>query len=239
MSIVVALLLVLSVVLNVLLLTRKKNPAARKKSVRSAILQGIQNVNELATVRERFQSIVSFSDGKQLPFLGFWLPGTTRKFIMRYAGVIVCGNDLSRLDISERFAVNRVRVVVPRSRILDIYADIQSFEVYDQQAGLFTSIRLEDQNREVTADLEEMRQNALKSGILNQADENTRRILTSIVAATGMEAEIVFDDGEGEVLRLETQDSTPEKAEPSAMISFPLIELQSHPSLQSVRQQSS
>ena len=212
MSIVVALLLVLSVVLNVLLLTRKKNPAARKRSVRSAILQGIQNVNELATVRERFQSIVSFSDGKQLPFLGFWLPGTTRKFIMRYAGVIVCGNDLSRLDISERFAVNRVRVVVPRSRILDIYADVQSFEVYDQQAGLFTSIRLEDQNREVTADLEEMRQNALKSGILNQADENTRRILTSIVAATGMEAEIVFDDGEGEVLRLGTQDVKPEKA---------------------------
>ena len=213
MSIIVALLLVLSVVLNVLLLTRKKNPAARKKSVRSAILQGIQNVNELATVRERFQSIVSFSDGKQLPFLGFWLPGTTRKFIMRYAGVIVCGNDLSRLDISERFAVNRVRVVVPRSRILDIYADVQSFEVYDQQAGLFTSIRLEDQNREVTADLEEMRQNALKSGILSQADENTRRILTSIVATTGMEAEIVFDDGEGEVLRLETQDSTPEKVD--------------------------
>ena len=213
MSIIVALLLVLSVVLNVLLLTRKKNPAARKKSVRSAILQGIQNVNELATVRERFQSIVSFSDGKQLPFLGFFLPGTTRKFIMRYAGVIVCGNDLSKLNISERFAVNRVRVVVPRSRILDIYADIQSFEVYDQQAGLFTSIRLEDQNREVTADLEEMRQNALKSGILSQADENTRRILTSIVAATGMEAEIVFDDGEGEVLRLETQDSTPEKVD--------------------------
>ena len=185
MSIVVALLLVLSVVLNVLLLTRKKNPAARKKSVRSAILQGIQNVNELATVRERFQSIVSFSDGKQMPFLDFCLPGTTRKFIMRYAGVIVCGNDLSKLNISERFAVNRVRVVVPRSRILDIYADIQSFEVYDQQAGLFTSIRLEDQNREVTADLEEMRQNALKSGILSQADENTRRILTSIVAKIG------------------------------------------------------
>lgn len=213
MSIIVALLLVLSVVLNVLLLTRKKNPAVRKKSVRSAILQGIQNVNELATVRERFQSIVSFSDGKQMPFLGFCLPGTTRKFIMRYAGVIVCGNDLSKINISERFAVNRVRVVVPRSRILDIYADIQSFEVYDQQAGLFTSIRLEDQNREVTADLEEMRQNALKSGILSQADENTRRILTSIVATTGMEAEIVFDDGEGEVLRLETQDSTPEKVD--------------------------
>ena len=52
--------------------------------------------------------------------------------------------------------------------------------------------------------LEEMRQNALKSGILQQADENARQILTSIVAATGMEPEIVFDDGEREVLRLGT-----------------------------------
>ena len=204
MSIVVMLLLVLSIVLNVLLLTRKKGAASRKKSVRSAILLGIQNVNELATIRERFQSIVSFSEGKPMPFLGLNFPGTTRKFMMRYAGTIVCGNDLSKVDISERFAVNRVRVVVPRSRILDIYADIHSFEVYDQQAGLFTAIRLEDQNREVTADLEEMRQNALRSGILSQADENARRILSSIVAATGMEAEIVFDDGEREVLRLGT-----------------------------------
>ncbi len=201
MSIVVVMLLILSIVLNVLLLTRKKN-TPRKKSVRSAILMGIQNVNELATVRERFQSIVSFSEGKQMPFLGFNLPGTTRKFMMRYSGTIVCGNDLSKIDISERFAVNRVRVVVPRSRILDIYADIHSFEVYDQQAGIFTSVRLEDQNREVTADLEEVRANALKGGILGQADENTRRILTSIVAATGMEAEIVFDDGERDTLHL-------------------------------------
>lgn len=216
MSIVVALLLVLSVVLNVLLLTRKRDNAARKKSVRSAILLGIQNVNELATVRERFQSIVSFSSGKQLPFLGLNFPGTTRKFMMRYAGTIVCGNDLSKIDISERFSVNRVRVVVPRSRILDIYADIHSFEVYDQQAGLFTSVRLEDQNREVTADLEEMRQNALKSGILHQADENTRQILASIVAATGMEAEIVFDDGERDVLRLDVSPALEAAGEPRA-----------------------
>ena len=117
MSIVVMLLLVLSIVLNVLLLTRKKGAASRKKSVRSAILLGIQNVNELATIRERFQSIVSFSEGKPVPFLGLNFPGTTRKFMMRYAGTIVCGNDLSKVDISERFAVNRVRKL-PRTAVL-------------------------------------------------------------------------------------------------------------------------
>ncbi|MBR1672620.1 MAG: DUF4230 domain-containing protein [Fretibacterium sp.] len=199
MSLTVVLVLILSVAVNVLLvlwLARRRRPE-QNRSVRTAILSGIQNVNELATVRERFQSIVSFSEGWKLPLVHMNFPGTTRRFMMRYSGTIVCGCDLSAAEVSERFDVNRIHIAVPHSRILDIYADVHSFEVYDQSAGLFTSIRLEDQNREVTADLEEVRRHALTNGILAQSDENARRILASIAAATGMEAEIVFT-GEAE-----------------------------------------
>ena len=196
MSLTVMLVLVLSVVVNVLLVMRlaRRKTSDQNRSVRTAVLQGIQDVSELALVRERFQSIVTFSEGWEVPVLGFNFPGTTRRFMMRYSGTIVCGCDLSAADISERFDVNRVRITVPHSRINDIYADIHSFEVYDQSAGIFTSIRLEDQNREVAADLEEVRRHALKNGILAHADENARRVLTSVVAATGMEAEIIFTD---------------------------------------------
>jgi hypothetical protein len=199
MSLTVISVLILSVVVNVLLvmrLARRHKTPEQNRSVRTAVLQGIQDVNELASVRERFQSIVTFSEGWEVPVLGFNFPGTTRRFMMRYSGSIVCGCDLSAADISERFDVNRVRITVPHSRITDIYADIHSFEVYDQSAGIFTSIRLEDQNREVAADLEEVRRHALKNGILAHADENARRILTSVVASTGMEAEIIFTDGD-------------------------------------------
>ena len=199
MSLTVISVLILSVVINVLLfmrLARRHKTPEQNRSVRTAVLQGIQDVNELASVRERFQSIVTFSEGWEVPVLGFNFPGTTRRFMMRYSGSIVCSCDLSAADISERFDVNRVRITVPHSRITDIYADIHSFEVYDQSAGIFTSIRLEDQNREVAADLEEVRRHALKNGILAHADENARRILTSVVASTGMEAEIIFTDGD-------------------------------------------
>ena len=40
--------------------------------------------------------------------------------------------------------------------------------------------------------------------ILRRADENARQVLTSLVATLGMEAEIVFDDGARDVLRLTT-----------------------------------
>jgi hypothetical protein len=182
---------VASVAVNVWILTRKSNLG--KRSSYSTLLEGIKNAKELATIRQTFQSIVMFEDSKSL--LGFSLPGTRRKFILKYAGTIVCGNDLTRITITERFALDRVRMVVPHSRLLDLYADMKSVQVYDQRAGVFTSLELQDQNREIVRNLEEVRQDALQSDILRRADENTRAILTSLAASLGMVAEVVFDQG--------------------------------------------
>ena len=189
-AIALVLALVVSITINVMLVLRRK--VSKNRSVRTTILSGIQNVSELATIRERFQSIVSFSDGVKIPGLDINIPGTTRKFMLKYYGTIVCGCDLSKAQVSERFDVNRVRITLPHSEILDIYADVHSFEVYDQSAGIFTSVKLEDQNREVDSDLLKVKAHELDRGILTQSDENVRKILTSVVASTGMEAEIVF-----------------------------------------------
>lgn len=193
-AIALVLALAVSITVNVMLVMRKK--ANQNRSVRTTILSGIENVSELATIRERFQSIVSFSDGMKIPGLNMNFPGTTRKFMLKYYGTIVCGCDLSKAKVSERFDVNRVRITLPHSEILDIYADVHSFEVYDQSAGIFTSVKLEDQNREVNADLEKVKAHELEKGILTHSDENVRKILTSVVASTGMEAEIIFTGNE-------------------------------------------
>ena len=195
-AIALVLALVVSITVNVMLVLRRK--VSQNRSVRTTILSGIQNVSELATIRERFQSIVSFSDGIKIPGLNMNIPGTTRKFMLKYNGTIVC--DLTQAKVSERFDVNRVRITLPHSEILDVYADVHSFEVYDQSAGIFTSVKLEDQNREVNADLEKVKAHELEKGILAQSDENVRKILTSVVASTGMEAEIVFTGGERQEL---------------------------------------
>lgn len=220
MGIIVTLLLVLSIGVNVWLLRRKSRP--RNHSVRSTLVQGIRNVKELATIRQSFQSIVMYGDSKAL--LGLPLPGTSRKFILKYSGTISCGNDLSLIQISERFAVNRVRMVVPRSKILDIYADMKSIQVYDQRAGLFTSINLQDQNREIAANLEEVRQDALQSDILHRTDENTRLILSALAASMGMEAEVVFDDQEKDVVRLTAMDRVSPVTLESETVTAPLPE---------------
>lgn len=193
-AIALVLALAVSITVNVMLVLRKK--VNQNRSVRTAILSGIENVSELATIRERFQSIISYSDGMKIPGLNMNFPGTTRKFMLKYYGTIVCGCDLSKAKVSERFDVNRVKITIPHSEVLDVYADVHSFEVYDQHSGIFTSVKLEDQNREVTSDLEKVKAHELEKGILMQSDDNVRKILTSVVASTGMEAEIVFTDNE-------------------------------------------
>ena len=190
--------LVISITINVLILTRKK-VSDQNRSIRTTILAGIQNVSELATIRERFQSIVSFSDGVKIPGLNMNIPGTTKKFMLKYYGTITCGCDLSKAKVSEKVN-NKVTITLPSSEILDVYADVHSFEVYDQRVGIFTSIKLDDQNREVEADLEKVKAHEIQNGILEHSNENVKRILTSVVATAGAEAEIIFTEKEQNVL---------------------------------------
>jgi hypothetical protein len=100
-------------------------------------------------------------------------------------------------------------MVVPRSKILDIYADMKTIQVYDQKAGIFSSIQLKDQNREISANLEEVRQDALQSDILRRADENTRLVLTALAASMSMEAEVIFDDQDAEIVRAAPMSAAP------------------------------
>ena len=211
-TILIILALVISIALNVILFINRKK-INQNHSVRTTILSGIKNVSELATIRERFQSIVSFSEGVKIPLVNFNFPGTTRKFMLKYYGTIVCGCDLSKAQVSERYDINRVKITLPQSKILDIYADVNSFEIYDQKAGIFTSVKLEDQNREVMLDIEKVKAHEIEKGILTQTNENVRKILTSIVASTGMEAEIIFTedqtisltDNSDKILQLESK----------------------------------
>ena len=192
-TIIVVLMLVISIAIYTLLIFRKKNKPA-PESVRHTILEGIKNVSELATVRQNFQSIVTFSSSKKIPGLNISLPGTTRKFMLKYNGTIVCGCDLTKAKVSEGYG-DRMRIVLPKSEVLDAYADMQSLEVYDQSAGIFTSVKLEEQNREIAADIEKIKAHELQNGLLELSDVNVKKILASVVAPTGMLADIVFTDG--------------------------------------------
>lgn len=172
------------------------------QSVHSTIMSEIQNLKELSTLKSNFHSVVSFEESKKI--FGHDVPGTTRKFKLNYSGTIICGCDLKKIIIdNDFFDRNHLRITLPMSQVLHIYPNIETFEVYDVSAGIFTSdIEIEDQNREVAKDLEEVKKQNIQNGILLKSNENARKLLRAITTPLGVEAEVTFVDFNEEPLQL-------------------------------------
>ena len=162
------------------------------QQMQTIVTNEIKNVYELVTVRENFTADISFADDKK--FFGKRIPFSDRKFQMSYSGTITCGCDLEAIRFERDALNNRVKIIVPLSRIIDLYADVSSFKVHHRSKDFFADeIQLEEQKEMVTADLEAHRQHALQSGILEQANENVRRKLTSIIVSRGLNRSFDFE----------------------------------------------
>ena len=171
------------------------------EQLQSIIYEEVQDVCELALVRENFKSTVSVDVDKKIPFLNVHMPGTSRKFLMDYSGTIVCGVDLRSLKILRDGLSNKVKVIIPPSKILDIYADVNSFNIHLQDAGLLASnIKIEEQNAWVAADVAKHGRQAVQEGLLLRADGNARQLLQSIIENRGLNRSFDIDiltlDGE-------------------------------------------
>ena len=193
---VIALMICTAVITFILMNRKDKNSRPTPQAVRSVIMEGIQNVSELATVKSSFQSMIEYSSDKE-KFLGIGIPGTQRKFMLQYNGTIKCGCDLKKIQVVYDEMANKAKVTLPRSEVLDIYADFNSIRMHDN-SGIFTSVKPTEQNTEIIADLEHVKQEKIDDGMLALADKNVKEIVSSVITPlalrTGIQTEIEFDD---------------------------------------------
>ena len=177
-----------SVGINVYMLRRGK---ISEKEITSVLMQGIQEISDLATIRQNFQSIVMYEDARS--FFGFHLPGTYKKFILKYSGSIVVGTDLSKASITQ-FVSGKVRITLPYSQVLDVAADMKNIKVYDQRSGIFNPLLFDEQNRAIAANLLEVEAEARSGKLLAQSNENAKSILASLCRGIGIGVEVEFVD---------------------------------------------
>lgn len=173
--------LLISVGVNLYLMKRGKKTSHERAS--SVLLQGIQHVSELATIKQSFQSIVMYEDRRTL--LGMSLPGTVKKFILKYSGNVIVGTDLSRAEV-QQFASGRVTIAVPKSKIIEVHADMESVKVYDQREGIFASLEFDEQNRAIAENLKEIRQEADAGSLKKTSDANAKSLLEGLSRSMGI-----------------------------------------------------
>ena len=174
-------------------LAQSQTQALSIQSVHITILSEIQHIKQLSLIERNFHSVVDFSETTKQIF-GHGVPGTTRKFKLNYSGTVVCGCDLDKIVMGNSFFNNNhLRITVPSCQILHMYPNIETFEVYGVSAGIFTSdITIDDQNREVAKDIENVKDRLIQDGLLLEGNEDVRKLLNKITEPLGVEAEINF-----------------------------------------------
>lgn len=159
----------------------------------TVIVSKITDIAELATVREDFTSEINFKkDAKE--WNGFNLPLTGTEFRMTYTGVIVCGCDLMQFEVPiDSVTENSATIIIPRSKVLHIYPNVESYNIINLKADLFgKKLTLEEQNMLVAKDIETQQQRIINEGILKRADENVECILKAQMQSIGVTPRIIF-----------------------------------------------
>lgn len=153
-------------------------PLGRNVSFDSAtLLTRVQNLSQLVTVKYVLEKVVVYEDAK-------WY-GNNRVLLVAH-GIVKAGIDLRSLKADDiRITDKKIRVVLPRPRITDVYLDDRHSEVVERSTGL---LRVFDKDLEQTARMqavEDLRRAASRSGILTDAAAQARVELTGLLHELG------------------------------------------------------
>ena len=165
----------------------------RVRTIQSIIFENLQNVREMVTVRKTINPVMTISEKGFLPF-------SSRNLTISCTGRLVCSCDLNLIRVVPD-GISGVKILVPHSRLVDSHFEMETLKIHTQEVGLFASkFKLEEQNQLLTENLESAKRDAIQQGILLQADENVRSTLAAFISRRGLEAEIVFVDGQPDLL---------------------------------------
>lgn len=153
----------------------------------------LKDIGELATQAGYFKSVQIISGVRQL--FGVEIPLTRNKFIYSYDGVIKAGIDFEAVEVKADEQARTVRVKLPEAKVLSIEVDENSFEVFDETNNIFNPIKISNMNVSLIELKEQVRETALKNGLLENTRKNAETLITGFLAGVygTKEYSIIFE----------------------------------------------
>lgn len=137
----------------------------------------IEQMRQLATAKYYYTNMGQFEQHGE--FYGVKLPFTTKRFIVSYDGVILAGVDLSdaEIDISDA----QLTVTLPKAIVLSHEMEEESLQIFDETRNIFNPITIEDYNGFLADQKDAVEAKAVENGLLDEAVNNARAALTSLL----------------------------------------------------------
>lgn len=152
-----------------------------------AVVQGIQRLNELATVKYTTQVIVTEKENTKIlrqPLPEFL---TGEKVLLVAVGEVEAGVDLDELGPEDvRVKGDTVYIDLPEARILDSSLDEDKTRLYDRDRGLFKIRGNDELIEEARRDAEDrMVEAARENDILDKARDNAEASISTLITSLG------------------------------------------------------
>lgn len=141
--------------------------------------EGVCDMGVLITQEYYFTDAVTQSKVKTLFSIPLGFTETT--YVATYDGVVTAGLDFTRIRIGLDIMEKTVTVQMPEAEIQNVDIDPNSFVLYSEKNGLGNPLSISDYNGSIV-DLEnKARSRAIERGLLEQADENARRVVSNFI----------------------------------------------------------
>ena len=172
------------------------NPVAPKIEL-DVIYEELKGIAELATVEYLFTDAARYTDSQQL---GDWnIPFTEKSFTLKWDGVIKAGIQMDQIVIDVNEGKKVITVTLPAAQILSYEVDNENIEILDEKNNVFNPISVEDKVKLDVATENEMKDRAIRQGLLEQAQKNAEDIIARLLMAyepIGNDYHIVFQVAE-------------------------------------------
>jgi Protein of unknown function (DUF4230) len=154
----------------------------------SAVLQQVQTLSELVTVKYVMEKVVIQEDPPQSTIRRLF-PDDTRVILVAH-GIVKAGVDLSKMQPGDvRLSGKQVTLALPKAQITDAYLDERQTKIVEHNTSFLRDFNKDlEQTARLNA-VEDIRRAARTSGILKDADDRARAQLKYFFSQLGFEVE--------------------------------------------------
>lgn len=148
----------------------------------SNIEEKVSRLVELSTIKYNYTNVVEYDDKMQVN--GMNIPFTSKKFILKYSGYIKAGIDLTTVDTK---IIDKDTIII-RMDEAEIFENVISEEdvyFFDERDSVFNKLSFKDLYSVLIDEKEKMKDEVIEKGILNDAQENGKEIVYSLLEGMG------------------------------------------------------
>ena len=140
------------------------------------IKDGLKEMGTLITQEYYFTQVEEYKSTERV-----WIFDSKASSIFSYDGVVTAGIDCNDIEITKDDEAKIINVKIPKSNIIGVNIDHDSFKIYEEKEGLWNKLDMTKYNNSIIEFENEAKNKAINKGIIDKADENAKTLIESFI----------------------------------------------------------